>query len=172
MGGRIKVKCTWSGSMLLIVGSKKRIVLALYKNMGQCSMEFKSSGFRVNWPSSWSLISVPLLCDFVRVSGILMHILRVLLVIVDRNLLDIQQSNMSAEKSNWFLAEWVWGHRTASFCWGAHSLSSVNPAWRWIKDNQHIYRNVSGLVKRFKIGQSSEENGAFCMTRLQVFVIL
>ena len=165
MGGRIKVKCTWSGSMLLIVGSKKRIVLALYKNMGQCSMEFKSSGFRVNWPSSWSLISVPLLCDFVRVSG-------VLLVIVDRNLLDIQQSNMSAEKSNWFLAEWVWGHRTASFCWGAHSLSSVNPAWRWIKDNQHIYRNVSGLVKRFKIGQSSEENGAFCMTRLQVFVIL
>ena len=52
---------------------KKRIVLALYKNMGQHSMEFKSSDFVVNWPNS-GLISVPLLCDFVPVSGILMHI--------------------------------------------------------------------------------------------------
>lgn len=95
-----------------------------------------------------------------------------LLVIAHRNLFDIQQSNMSAEKSNSFLAEWVWGHRTGSFCWGAHGLSPVNPAWRWIKNNQHIYRNVSGLVKWFETGQSSEENGAFCMRRLQVFVIV
>lgn len=72
MGGRIKVK-SWLGSMFLTIGSKKRIILVLYENMGPHSVEFKSSGFVVNWPNS-SLISVPLLCDFVPVSVILMHI--------------------------------------------------------------------------------------------------
>lgn len=131
-------------------------------------MEVKSSGFVVKWPQL-----KPHFCFTMWTCANFWHLNvdEKEVIIVDRNFIGIEQTWMQRSRIHFWLGEYRRREWVPSALWNAWHLSPINRTLRWIQNNKHIYRSISGyriirfigayLVKGFKIKESFEENGVF-----------